>query len=70
MQTKQEAVIPEVFCRESQLKDNGSSTKDFEDDVLKELLNLMHKHVNYWHQSLGLTALPRCLISKYTPALL
>ena len=42
----QDVVIPEVFCRESKLKDNGSSTKDLEDDVSNELLSKVHKHVN------------------------
>jgi len=38
-------VIPAVFWRESKLKDNGSSTKHFEDDEINELLSQLHRHV-------------------------
>lgn len=44
MQIKQEVVIPEVFCRESKLKDNGSSTSNLEDDVYNEILSTLHSH--------------------------
>ena len=51
MQITQNTVIPEVFCRESTLKENGSSTKDLEDDVFNKLLSEVHRHVTFYYCS-------------------
>ncbi len=34
-----------IIGKESKQKDNGSSTKDFEDDVINELLSKVHRQV-------------------------
>jgi len=39
-----EASFQWCFRLESKLKDNGSSTKDFEDEVINGLLSKVHRH--------------------------